>query len=162
MGESKRQQRHRHQHSRPHHGHGRAQSADRREGTHERWTSSYVIALRRLGDRDRVLAPGLLAAELQAIGITVKHDAGIGGDAGAIDTIRYVHQRRIRADGYLHRVGVPDLEAALTSGNKEYRLITYPGTRHAFFNDTGTRHNPEASAEAWAETLAWFDQHLKS
>ncbi len=58
--------------------------------------------------------------------------------------------------------GVPDLEAALQEHGKTHRVISYPGTRHAFFNDTGQRYHQEASAAAWQETLAWFDQHLKS
>ncbi len=33
--------------------------------------------------------------------------------------------------------GVPDLESALQQNGKTYRVITYPETRHAFFNDTG-------------------------
>jgi carboxymethylenebutenolidase len=56
--------------------------------------------------------------------------------------------------------GVPELEAALEQHQKEYRFITYPDTRHAFFNDTGERYNPQAASQAWNETLAWFDQHL--
>ena len=58
--------------------------------------------------------------------------------------------------------GVPDLEAALQEHGKTHRVISYPGARHAFFNDTGQRYHQEASAAAWQETLAWFDQHLKS
>lgn len=57
--------------------------------------------------------------------------------------------------------GVPDLEAALKRHNKTYRFVTYPGTRHAFFNDTFDRYHPEAAAAAWRETLAWLDRYLK-
>ena len=58
--------------------------------------------------------------------------------------------------------GVPGLEAALQQNGKVYRIITYPGAGHAFFNDTGQRYHQEAAAAAWQETLGWFDQHLKS
>jgi carboxymethylenebutenolidase len=58
--------------------------------------------------------------------------------------------------------GVPALEAALQEHNKQYQLITYPGAEHGFFTDTGARHNPEASGQAWAAALGLFDQHLKS
>ena len=58
--------------------------------------------------------------------------------------------------------GVPGLEAALQEHGKAYQVISYPGTRHAFFNDTGQRYHQEAAAAAWQETLGWFDQHLKS
>jgi carboxymethylenebutenolidase len=57
--------------------------------------------------------------------------------------------------------GVPELEAALKQHNKSYRLITYPGAGHAFFNDTGRSYHPEAAAAAWRETLRWLDLHLK-
>jgi len=56
--------------------------------------------------------------------------------------------------------GVPDLEAALQQNQKEHRFVTYPGTRHAFFNDTGGRYNPQAAGAAWTETLAWMERHL--
>ena len=58
--------------------------------------------------------------------------------------------------------GVPGLEAALQQNGKVYRIITYPGTGHAFFNDTGQRYHQESAAADWQETLGWFDQHLKS
>jgi len=32
---------------------------------------------------------------------------------------------------------------------------------HAFHNDTGARYNAEAAADAWARTLAWFEQYVK-
>jgi carboxymethylenebutenolidase len=57
--------------------------------------------------------------------------------------------------------GVPELEAALKQHNKTYKFMTYPGTRHAFFNDTGQRYHADAATAAWKETLAWFDRHLK-
>ena len=41
---------------------------------------------------------------------------------------------------------------------KNYTYYIYDNTDHAFFNDTGERHNPEASKLAWTRTL----QFLKS
>ena len=58
--------------------------------------------------------------------------------------------------------GVPDLEAALQQQQKDYRFITYPGTGHAFFNDTGRRYDSQAAGAAWQEALEFFDEHLKS
>ena len=58
--------------------------------------------------------------------------------------------------------GLADLEAALQQHGKDYRVITYPGAGHAFFNDTGQRYHQEAATQAWQEVLAFFDQHLKS
>ena len=56
----------------------------------------------------------------------------------------------------------PELEAALKQNQKEYRFISYPETRHAFFNDTGGRYNPEAARQAWIEALSWFNRNLKA
>jgi len=37
----------------------------------------------------------------------------------------------------------------------------YPGTQHAFFNDTRPNiYNAEAAKEAWERTLAWFRKYL--
>jgi carboxymethylenebutenolidase len=58
--------------------------------------------------------------------------------------------------------GVPDLEAALTEQNKQYRVITYPGADHGFFRDTGERYHPEAAGQAWTAALGYFGEHLKS
>lgn len=58
--------------------------------------------------------------------------------------------------------GLPDLETALQEHGKDYRVITYPGAGHAFFNDTGQRYHPEAATAAWQEVLGFFDEHLKS
>ena len=68
----------------------------------------------------------------------------------------------LRGDDRRINSGVPGLEAALQQNGKVYRIITYPGAGHAFFNDTGQRYHQESAAAAWQETLGWFDQHLKS
>jgi carboxymethylenebutenolidase len=54
------------------------------------------------------------------------------------------------------------VEAAMQQNNKTFRRIVYPGVDHAFHNDTGQRYNAEAAQAAWGETLAWFEQYLKS
>lgn len=58
--------------------------------------------------------------------------------------------------------GIPAIEAALQQNNKVYEKVIYPNTDHAFHNDTGTRYNSEAARDAWARTLAWFEQYLKT
>jgi len=40
------------------------------------------------------------------------------------------------------------------------RFFRYPGTNHAFFNDTRERHDREASALAWERTIAFHREHL--
>jgi carboxymethylenebutenolidase len=39
---------------------------------------------------------------------------------------------------------------------KNYTYYIYDDTDHAFFNDTGERHNPEASKLAWSRTLQFL------
>jgi len=57
--------------------------------------------------------------------------------------------------------GIPAFEAALKAGNKRYTIHIYPGTQHAFNNDTGAaRYNKAASDLAWSRTLAFFKEHL--
>src|SRR6202789_2877639 len=44
---------------------------------------------------------------------------------------------------------------------KEAEIIVYPGTDHAFFNDTRPEvYNAEAAAALWERSLAFFHQHL--
>lgn len=57
--------------------------------------------------------------------------------------------------------GVPALETALKSAGIRYQKVVYPGTKHAFHNDTGANYNPEAAKAAWALALSFFDRHLK-
>jgi len=57
--------------------------------------------------------------------------------------------------------GIADYEAALKAHNKKYALHVYPGTQHAFNNDTGAaRHNKPAADLAWSRTLAFFAENL--
>lgn len=39
-------------------------------------------------------------------------------------------------------------------------VYIYEGAPHAFLNDTAESYRPEAAAEAWERTLAWFSEHL--
>jgi carboxymethylenebutenolidase len=57
--------------------------------------------------------------------------------------------------------GIPAYEAALKANSKKYTLYTYPGTQHAFNNDTGAaRYNKAAADLAWSRTLAFFKEQL--
>ena len=57
--------------------------------------------------------------------------------------------------------GIADYEAALKAGNKNYVIHSYPGTQHAFNNDTGAaRYNKAAADLAWQRTIAFFTQTL--
>jgi carboxymethylenebutenolidase len=54
----------------------------------------------------------------------------------------------------------PATQAAMLANNKTFEQVIYPGADHAFFNDTGSRYNAGAAADAWARMLAWLAQHL--
>src|SRR5262245_46551871 len=57
--------------------------------------------------------------------------------------------------------GIPGFEAALKANKKRYTIHIYPGTQHAFNNDTGkARYNKEAADLAWGRTLAFFKETL--
>ena len=57
--------------------------------------------------------------------------------------------------------GIAAYEAALKANNKKYTINIYPGTQHAFNNDTGAaRYNKAAADLAWSRTLAFFAENL--
>lgn len=53
------------------------------------------------------------------------------------------------------------LEEALTKHGKRHEIKVYPGTQHAFFNDTRPDvYNAEAAQDAWNRALALFRENL--
>jgi len=57
--------------------------------------------------------------------------------------------------------GIAAYEAALQANNKKYTKQIYPGTQHAFNNDTSAaRYNKAAADLAWERTIAFFREHL--
>ncbi|HET8548595.1 MAG TPA: dienelactone hydrolase family protein [Bryobacteraceae bacterium] len=56
---------------------------------------------------------------------------------------------------------VPALIAALLEKEKRFGIHIYPGTNHAFHNDTGPRYNRAAACDAWANTLEFFNAFLR-
>lgn len=58
--------------------------------------------------------------------------------------------------------GVPAFEEALKANKKEYQLFKYPGTEHAFNNDSNPeRYNEEQAKIAWKRTVDFFKEKLK-
>lgn len=51
-------------------------------------------------------------------------------------------------------------EAALRRAGLTYEVVTFPGVRHAFFNDTGQRYDAGAAAQAYDRLIDWYDRHL--
>lgn len=64
------------------------------------------------------------------------------------------HDERVNA-------GIAAYEAALKAHGKKYELHRYPGTQHAFNNDTNAaRYDAAAARLAWERTLAFLKRHL--
>ena len=57
--------------------------------------------------------------------------------------------------------GRDDLVQALQQAGATYEIKVYPGTQHAFHNDTGQRYNEEQALAAWHDALAWFQTYLQ-
>ncbi len=51
---------------------------------------------------------------------------------------------------------------ALRRAGLRHQIVTYPGVDHAFFNPTGSRHDPAAAAAAYRRMLSWFGTHVAS
>ena len=56
--------------------------------------------------------------------------------------------------------GIAAYEEALKANKKKYAKYQYPGTQHAFNNDTGNRYNKEQAEIAWKRTLDFFKENL--
>ncbi len=56
--------------------------------------------------------------------------------------------------------GRNELEQALSEAGITFEIRVYPGTMHAFHNDTGPRDNQEQALAAWNDTLAWLGEHV--
>jgi len=58
--------------------------------------------------------------------------------------------------------GIPAFEEALKVNNKDYQIFKYPGTQHAFNNDSNPeRYNEEQAKIAWKRTVDFFKENLK-
>ena len=52
---------------------------------------------------------------------------------------------------------VPALRDAMAAAGVDFTAVVYPGTGHAFFNDTSpSRYAPHAAADAWRRTLEFL------
>ncbi len=54
------------------------------------------------------------------------------------------------------------LEPMLEKYNVPHDIKIYPGARHSFFNDQRPNYHPQAAADSWQRTLAFFNAHLKN
>ena len=57
--------------------------------------------------------------------------------------------------------GLPEVKAAMADGGVRFTAEVYPGTGHAFFNDTNPfTYDADIAADAWAKTLAFLERSL--
>jgi carboxymethylenebutenolidase len=64
-------------------------------------------------------------------------------------------------DGFFTPEAAQALGEQLRGLGKEAEIIVYPGTDHAFFNDTRPEvYDAEAAGALWERTLAFFSSHL--
>lgn len=65
------------------------------------------------------------------------------------------------SDPYATPESVKALDEELTLLEKPHEFTTYPGTEHAFFNDTRPEvYNVTAAQDAWQKTLAFFRSNV--
>jgi carboxymethylenebutenolidase len=57
--------------------------------------------------------------------------------------------------------GWPAWEDALKLHGIRYQMYMYPGTQHAFHNDTTPRYDERAAKLAWSRTLDFLEAHLR-
>ena len=55
---------------------------------------------------------------------------------------------------------VEQLRTAAASAPVETEVVRYPDAPHGFHCDVRDSYRPDAAADAWQRTLAWFDRHL--
>ena len=63
-------------------------------------------------------------------------------------------------DEFFPPTQVDALEARLKKGNATYEIYRYQA-KHAFGNETGDNHDPEATKLAWQRTVDFLDKHIK-
>jgi carboxymethylenebutenolidase len=65
-------------------------------------------------------------------------------------------------DDYAGAEAVEKLSADLTAAGKSHEFHTYPGTHHAFFNDSRPSvYDAEAAADAWIKLQGFFRSNLR-
>jgi carboxymethylenebutenolidase len=86
-----------------------------------------------------------------------------GTQPSAVDTARIKAPLLIHYADHDDRInaGWRPFEAALKANGVRYEMHIYPGTNHAFHNDTTPRYDEAAAKLAWSRTLAFFKEHLK-
>jgi dienelactone hydrolase len=61
---------------------------------------------------------------------------------------------------YGRGVPAPLYEAAAAQAPVDPELVRYPEAGHGFHCDARSAYHEASARDAWARTLAWFDEHL--
>jgi carboxymethylenebutenolidase len=56
--------------------------------------------------------------------------------------------------------GRDELAAALEAAGVTFEFMVYPGTKHAFNNDTGPNYNEEQALAVWSDVQSWFATYV--
>jgi carboxymethylenebutenolidase len=64
-------------------------------------------------------------------------------------------------DALIPRGDVAELESVLSRAGKVFRIVSYAGAGHAFFNDSRPdAYRRDAAADGWRQAVAFFREHL--
>jgi carboxymethylenebutenolidase len=76
---------------------------------------------------------------------------------------KHVQMHLAESDGGSGADGVQEARDAIVAAGGDVTLFDYPGSHHAFMNDTRPEvHDPEHAATAWERTVAFLRQHLSA
>ncbi len=65
-------------------------------------------------------------------------------------------------DAIIPRGDVAELRSVLSRAGKTFRIVSYPGAGHAFFNDTRPdAYRRDAATDGWHQAIAFFREHLR-
>lgn len=96
---------------------------------------------------------GAIQAAVPFYGPVPQDPSGIGSTKAAVLGVFAETDNNVNA-------GMARAEEALKKAGVTYKFNTYPGTMHAFHNDTGTRYNADQSRKAWVDAIEWFKRYL--
>jgi carboxymethylenebutenolidase len=104
----------------------------------------------------------LMLATIRPVDAVVDYYGGPLKARAEIDKIRAPVLGHFAADDdWASQDRARELEDRLTRGGVESDFHTYPGARHAFFNDTRPEvHDPEAAALSWERTIQFLHEYL--
>jgi carboxymethylenebutenolidase len=94
-------------------------------------------------------------------GIVSKHALGFDALIGEVGDLKTPWLGLFGdADGGIPIEDVETLRTALQNAPVETEIVRYADAEHGFHCDVRDSYHPEAAADGWQRTLAWFEAHL--